>query len=56
VLKGVTLTQVVELVVQVLIDLAAGTVFDEKTAENTKTAHPDDLAVRSSELFTSAPL
>ena len=31
--------------VKVLVDLAAGTVFDEETSENTETAHPDDLAV-----------
>ena len=44
VLEGITLAQVVELVVQMLVDLAAGTVLDEETAENTETAHPDDLA------------
>jgi hypothetical protein len=33
-------------VVQVLVDLAAGTVLDEETAENTETAHPDNLAIR----------
>ncbi len=45
VLKGVTLAQVVELVVQVLVDLAVVAVLDEKAAENTETAHPEDLAV-----------
>jgi hypothetical protein len=45
VLEGVTLAQVVELVVKVLIDLAAGTVLDEKTAEDSETAHPDNLAI-----------
>jgi hypothetical protein len=45
VLEGVTLAQVVEFVVQVLVDLAAGTILDEETAENAETAHPDDLAV-----------
>jgi hypothetical protein len=43
VLEGVTLAGVVQLVVQVLVDLAAGTVLDEKTAEDTKTAHPQNL-------------
>ena len=43
VLEGVTLAGVVQLVVQVLVDLAAGTILDEKTAEDTKTAHPEDL-------------
>ena len=45
VLEGVTLAQVVELVVEVLVDLAGGTVLDQETAENTLAAHPDDLAV-----------
>ena len=48
VLEGVTLAQVVKLVVEVLIDLAAGTVLDEKTAEDSETAHPNNLAVNSS--------
>ena len=45
VLEGVTLAQVVELVVEVLVDLSCGTVLDEETAEDTETAHPEDLAV-----------
>lgn len=54
VLEGVTLAQVVELVVQVLVDLAGGTVADEETTENTHAAHPEDLAVkRKTELVTS---
>lgn len=44
VLEGVTLAQVVELVVEVLVDLAGGTVADEETTENTHAAHPEDLA------------
>lgn len=44
-LEGVTLAQVVELVVEVLVDLARGTVLDEETAENTLATHPEDLAV-----------
>ena len=40
VLEGVTLAGVVQLVVEVLVDLAAGTVLDEKTAEDAETAHP----------------
>ena len=43
VLEGVTLAGVVQLVVQVLVDLAAGTVLDQKTAEDTEAAHPEDL-------------
>jgi hypothetical protein len=44
VLEGVTLAEVVELVVEVLVDLAGGTVADEQTTENTHAAHPEDLA------------
>lgn len=44
VLEGVTLAGVVELVVEVLVDLAGGTVLDEETAENTEAAHPENLA------------
>lgn len=45
VLEGVTLAQVVKLVVEVLVNLAAGTVLDEEAAENAESAHPNDLAV-----------
>ena len=45
VLEGVTLGQVVQLVVKVLVDLSGGTVLEEETAEDTETAHPDDLAI-----------
>ena len=45
VLEGVTLAGVVQLVVEVLVDLAAGAVLDEETAEDTETAHPQNLAV-----------
>ena len=50
VLEGVTLAQMIELVVEVLVDLAAGTVFHKETAENTETAHPDDLTVNDQNL------
>lgn len=43
VLEGVTLAGVVELVVQVLVDLAGGAVLDEEAAEDTQAAHPEDL-------------
>ena len=46
VLEGVTLAQVVELVVEVLVDLARGTVADEQTTENTHAAHPEESAVQ----------
>lgn len=45
-LEGVTLGEVVELVVEVLVDLAAGTVLDEEAAEDTLAAHPEDLTAR----------
>jgi outer membrane receptor protein involved in Fe transport len=43
VLESVTLAAVVKLVVEVLVDLAGGTVLDEETAEDTQAAHPEDL-------------
>lgn len=43
VLEGVTLGGVVQLVVEVLVDLARGTVLDQKATENPLTAHPEDL-------------
>jgi hypothetical protein len=46
VLEGVTLAQVIEFMVQVLVDLAAGTVLDQETAENTQAAHPHNLTVK----------
>jgi hypothetical protein len=45
VLEGVTLGEKVELVVEVLVDLSCGTVLDKKTAEDSETAHPEDLAI-----------
>lgn len=43
VLEGVTLGGVVQLVVKVLVDLAAGTVLDQEAAEDTLATHPEDL-------------
>ena len=45
VLESVTLTEVVEFMIKVLVNLASGTVLDKKTSENSETAHPHDLAV-----------
>ena len=45
VLEGVTLAGAVEFVVEVLIDLSGGAVLDEKASEDSKTAHPQDLAI-----------
>ena len=42
VLESVTLAQMVELVVEVLVDLAGGTVLDQQATEDTQTAHPHD--------------
>lgn len=44
-LESVSLAQVVQLVVEVLVNLAGGTVPDEQTTEDTHAAHPEDLAV-----------
>ena len=45
VLEGVTLGEVVKLVVKVLVDLAGSTVLDEQTAEDPLAAHPQNLPV-----------
>jgi len=52
VLEGITLAQVVELVVEVLINLSGGTVLDEKPTKNTETAHPQNLGGHTSILGT----
>lgn len=52
VLEGVTLAQEVELVVEVLVDLAGSAVLDEQTTEDAETAHPDDLAGHTGVLGT----
>lgn len=46
VLERVTLAEVVELVVEVLVNLSAGTVLDKQPAEDSQATHPQDLAVR----------
>jgi len=43
VLEGVTLAGVVQLMVEVLVDLARRTVLDEQAAEDTHAAHPQNL-------------
>lgn len=43
VLESITLAEMVELVIKVLVNLACGTVLDEKTAKNSETTHPEDL-------------
>lgn len=55
VLEGITLAEVVEFMVEMLVDLTAGTVLHEETTENTKTAHPDDLAISISECVQCPP-
>jgi hypothetical protein len=54
VLEGVTLAQVVKLVVKVLVDLAGGAVADEQTTEDTHAAHPEDLGGHTGVLGTLA--
>ena len=44
-LEGVTLGEVVKLVVEVLVDLAGSTVLHEKTAEDPLATHPQNLPV-----------
>ena len=55
VLEGVTLGEVVELVVKVLVNLSGGTVLDEETAEHTEAAHPEDLAIPNQQLAQWTP-
>ena len=45
VLEGVTLAQVVELVIKVLVNLASGSVLDQKAAKDSESAHPQNLAL-----------
>lgn len=58
VLEGVTLAELVEFVVKVLVDLASGTVLDEKASKDTETSHPENLAVclYQQKLLLSVPL
>lgn len=44
VLEGITLAEVIKFVIEVLVDLATGTVLYEETTKDAKTTHPDDLA------------
>ena len=48
VLEGVTLAQMVEFVVEVLVDFARSAVLDKKAAKDTETTHPDNLAITPS--------
>lgn len=43
-LEGITLAQMVQLVVEMLVDFAGSAVLDQEAAENAKAAHPHDLA------------
>jgi hypothetical protein len=40
VLEGVTLAQLIELMVKVLIDLASSPVLGQKASKDTQTSHP----------------
>ena len=46
VFESVTLAEVVEFVVEMLVNLARGTVFDQQTTENPQTSHPHDLTAQ----------
>jgi hypothetical protein len=48
VLEGITLAEMVKLVVKMLVNFTSGAVLDKKASENSKTAHPHDLTVSSS--------
>jgi hypothetical protein len=45
VLKCVTLAEMVEFVVEVLVDFARGAVLYEKATQDTETTHPNNLTV-----------
>ncbi len=49
VLECITLAQVIQLVVEMLVDLAAGAVSDEQTTQNPETTHPQHLAANESQ-------
>lgn len=40
VLEGVTLAELVELVVKMFVDLSCGTILYKKASKNSKTSHP----------------
>ena len=46
VLERITLAQMVELVIEVLVNLAGSAVLDQKAAEDAETAHPHDLSAQ----------
>jgi hypothetical protein len=52
VLEGVTLAEKVQLMVEVLVDLARSAVLDQKTAKDSEAAHPEDLAGHTGVLGT----
>ena len=56
VLEGVTLAEVVELVIQVLVDLACSTVLDQQASENTQAAHPQDLTIAAVSMYSTTML
>lgn len=53
-LESVTLAQVVEVVIQMLVDLSGLAVFREETTENSETAHPQNFAEQMWEKGISA--
>ena len=46
VLECVTLAELVEVVVEVLVDLAGCPVLDQKASEDSQASHPEHLTVR----------
>lgn len=51
-LKRVPLTQMIQLMIQMLIDLPARTILDEKPPKHAETTHPKDLARHACVLCT----
>jgi len=52
VLEGVTLAELIQLVVEVFVDLAGSSVLDKKASEDTEASHPENLARHSRVLCT----
>ena len=46
VLEGISFAQMVELVIEVLVDLARGAVFDQEATEDSEATHPLHLTSR----------
>jgi hypothetical protein len=53
VFEGITLAEMVQFVVKVLVNLARGTVLDQQTTKDPQSAHPHDLTISKSSALES---